>query len=82
MTDPISSLFLVAGLIVLGCLSALGVILWRVVRSVQVSDQLCLPLTAEEYAAWDDAVIKTGWRDESPPQGGWGDDITDEQRSQ
>ncbi len=56
--DLTSSVFVGAVVVVLGCLIGIGVILWQALRSVRIGDQLLLPFTAEEYASWDDAVVR------------------------
>lgn len=85
-----SSVFAGAVLIVIGTLIALGVIVWRVARSVKIGEQLYLPFTAEDFVKLDDAVRKNRvvarhlararWRDESPSKKGWNEDTTDRER--
>ena len=54
----ISSVFVGAVFVVLGCLVWVGVIIWQALRSVEIGDQLLLPFTADEYTSWDDAVTR------------------------
>ncbi len=56
--DLISSAFVVLGLVVIGCLIAIGVIVVQAFRSVKIGEQLYLPLTAEDYTALDDACVR------------------------
>ena len=60
--DPISKLFIAAGLVVVGLLIAISVIVWQTLRSVEIGDQIWLPFTAEDFEKLDDAVLRRAYK--------------------
>ncbi|KKN88175.1 hypothetical protein LCGC14_0252470 [marine sediment metagenome] len=64
MTDLIFEAFIAAVVVVVGLLIAISVIIIQTLRSVEIGDQLWLPLTADEYMALDDAVVEAVGREQ------------------